>query len=150
MAYTGDPENVPADAVRLRVGDTDATAAQLTDAEVAYFLSGRSGSIIWAAVDAARAIGARYARKVDKAVGDLRNSYSQLQRHYADLANRLEFEATTDSTATGIVWAAGTSRDEMETEEQDTDRPRPDFYRDQDENPRGRDSAARRDLDRWS
>ena len=125
--YTSDPEDVDRDAVRLLIGDTDTTDQQLQDAELDWFLSDE-GSVSGAAIAAARAIQARYARMVDKAVGDLRLSYSQRADHYADLATRLERRR---AQRTGVPFAGGISQAQKDTVEADTDRVEPYFTRGQ-------------------
>lgn len=129
--YGGDPANSDRDAVRLLVGDTDTNDQQLTDEEVTYFLT-EEGEVKRAAVRSARAIGARYARLVDKAVGDLRQSYSHRQRHYEDLATRLDREA---SVSTALVYAGGISDADKTTVEEDTDRVKPSFEREMHDHP---------------
>ena len=147
MPYTGDPAGSPSDAVRLRVGDTNPASPLLADAEVLYFLSSRSDSVVLAAVDAARALAAKYASSFDKAVGDLRLAYSQRATQYRDLADRLEAEAAGGGDGTLSMWVAGTSISEMQAEEVQVDRPQPDFYRGQDRNPRS--SPGPYETNRW-
>lgn len=56
MAYTGDPANVPTDAVRLEIGDVNPVLPLLADTEVQYFLDKNNSSIKKAALDAAKTI----------------------------------------------------------------------------------------------
>lgn len=131
--YTSDPSNVPRDAVRLLVGDTITTDPQLQDEEIAYFLSQAGGSVTGAAVRCARALMAKFARLVDKSVGDLRLSYSQRQAAYAALLADLE----TQLALGAVPFAGGTSISDINTRRGDTDRPAPDFERDMDSDREG-------------
>lgn len=124
--YGGDPENSDRDAVRLLIGDTDTNDQQLTDAEVDYFLS-KSSSVYRAAISAVRALIAKYARKVTKAVGDLRLSLSDRLGAYEALLEQLQ----ADRGAAALPHAGGISVDRKDDVEEDTDRVTPSFERDQ-------------------
>lgn len=54
--YTGDPTNIPADAVYLNLGLVDPTQSLLTDTEVEYYLNKNSNDVIKASIDCARTI----------------------------------------------------------------------------------------------
>lgn len=54
--YTGDPTNIPSDAVYLNLGLVDPTQNLLTDTEVEYYLSKNSNDVIKASIDCARTI----------------------------------------------------------------------------------------------
>jgi hypothetical protein len=89
MAWTYDPDiTTDRDKVRLLIGDTITTDQQLQDGEIAFFLSEES-NVYRAAARACQSLAALYARKVDKAVGDLKISASQRQKAYAALAKDL-------------------------------------------------------------
>ena len=119
--YSGDPSDSDRDWVRFRVGDTDSTDPQLTDGEIDSLVSDE-GSKEAAALAAVRAILAKYARLVDKSVGDLHLSYSQRQASYQALAERLE---RLYALRTAIPFAGGISISGKETLEDDTDRVAP-------------------------
>ena len=121
--YSGDPAASDADAVRFLIGDTSTTDQQLQDAEIAYLLT-TEGSVYRAAAQAARSIGAKYARLVDKSVGDLRLSYSQRAASYEKLAASLVARAT---TRTATPYAGGISAADKALDEQDTDLAKPAF-----------------------
>lgn len=129
--YTNDPTNVQLDAVRLLIGDVDGDDPQLTDEELNYFVA-VEGNTISAAIAAARALMSLFARKVDKAVGDLKVSYSQRHGHYKDLVTRLE---TRQGTKDIQVYAGGISASDKRTTEEDSDRVKPAFSRDQHRHP---------------
>lgn len=77
------------DLVRFLLGDTDVTNALLEDEEITALLE-TYGSADSTAAAAARSLSARFAGQVDKAVGDLKISFSQKAEQYAALAVTLE------------------------------------------------------------
>jgi hypothetical protein len=77
------------DTVRFHIGDTDPDDPQLHDEEITALLTSEGG-VMRAAIRAAEAIAARYARRTDFRVsGELHQSASQMYQHYLDLAVRL-------------------------------------------------------------
>jgi hypothetical protein len=97
--YSGNPASSPRDEIRFLVGDTDLNDPRLTDAEIDYNIALVSGSTpppnknFLAASYSAEAIAGKFARMVDKAVGDLHISYSQLAKQYSALSLRLRSRA---------------------------------------------------------
>lgn len=87
--YDASPLTSNLDAVRFLVGDTDSSDQQLQDEEITYLLT-VEGGVRYSAYKAAKALAARYTRKVDRNVGDLRISFSQKARQYHDLAAALK------------------------------------------------------------
>ena len=85
-----DPDDGPLWRVRLRIGDTDAEKPQLQDEEIRNFLDEASGSVSRAALIAAKHLVAKYARAVDKWVGDLKILASQRHRAYLQLVEELQ------------------------------------------------------------
>lgn len=126
-SYTNDPSGVQLDAVRLLIGDVDGVDPQLTDEEIAFYITSE-GSTYKAAAAAARGLMSLYARKADKSVGDLSISYSQRQTHYAALAADLSRRA---ASRTGRPYLGGSSKSDMDTENADTDRVDSKFRQDQ-------------------
>lgn len=117
-SYSGDPSNSDRDAVRHWVGDTDPTNQQLTDPEVDYTLS-QFPSPLLAAAQCARTLAGRYARKVNKRVGDLSISYSDLSKNFYALAASLQ----TQGEQSGVtLYAGGTSLSDMESVRANSDR----------------------------
>lgn len=132
MAFTySDPSNSNLEEVRFLIGDTDSTDQQFQDAEITYLLTSE-GSVTAAAVAAVRALIAKYARKVNKSVGDLRLSYSDRTAHYKDLLKTLQAR---QGLKTAAPIAGGISKARKETVEQDTDRVVPFAERDQFDHP---------------
>lgn len=103
MPYSGDPAASARDEVYFLVGDTDTANQQLTDNEVNYLLVENSDNVLLAAADAAQALEAKYANKVDKSVGDLKLSLSHLRDHFAKLKKQLRDRALGVGDAAGIV-----------------------------------------------
>ena len=94
----------------------------LQDEEIDAFLSLEGGRDI-AAAHAADAIGASFARQVDKTIGKLKISIAKASGHYFDLADRLRFKANSRAAP----YAGGISQDDKRDAERDTDRVKPAF-----------------------
>ena len=113
------------DKVRLWIGDTDSTDPQLQDEEITFFLLDE-GAPIRAAVTAADALAARYARVVSTQIGDQKEDAETMIAHYLALANRLRRKAA----RTGVLpFAGGISVSDKQTREENTDRVAPAFDR---------------------
>lgn len=130
FTYAGDPANSTLEEVRFLVGDT-VTPGQLTDAEINYCIADEPTSIYRAAACSARAIAATYARKADREIGDLEIKWSQLQKHYSQLAKDLEKRAT---AGVGGIVATGTSIAAKKSADLDTDRVIPAFRKEEFDN----------------
>ena len=116
--------------VRLMVGDNTTTPAnELEDEDIDVLLADH-GSKERAAIAAARALGAKYARKSDKTVGRLSISASQISRQYFETAKELERNLSR-SVGGVALYAGGISQADKDTEEADTDRVSPAFARGQ-------------------
>lgn len=100
-SYSGDPSNSTLDEVRYLIGDTESTDMQLQDEEINYHLAQNNGSAVNAAIDACEGLVAKYARKVNREVGDLRIESERLMDHYIKLAKRLMSKRSMKG-ATGI------------------------------------------------
>lgn len=135
-SYTGDPATRPIDRVRLYVGDTVAPF-DLTDNEIALFLSEADAEPLPAAVKAASALAIRFARLVDATEGDVSRSYSQRYKQFAETAKSLaaDLATATASEAVPIPWAGGISWSENETNAGDGDLVPPYFYEGMDSRP---------------
>jgi hypothetical protein len=146
MSYFGNPGSSHLDAVRFYIGDTDPDNEILSDDEITALLTETGDQPFLAAALAAEAIAARYARRVDKSVGDLHISNSQLSKQYRDLASQLRSRATLSGAA--APYAGGISIADKQTVEANTDRVQPIFRRNLHDNPRAgkvTDSKAGRD-----
>jgi len=126
MPYTGyDPENEPVDAVRFLVGDT-ATPFQLSDTEILFALD-QNSNVYGAAAICARALAARYARRVDTKFETVESKYSQLRDSYEQLARSLDAQAKKRG-GLGMPVAGGIGRADVENVENTPDRVKPFFY----------------------
>jgi hypothetical protein len=130
--YTNDPTNVPRDAVRLLIGDTDVDDQRVTDEGIAFFLAQAGGDAYGAAALAARSIAAKYSTEVDSRFESVSANYSQLSKNYYELAKRLEQQSKKfGSAGLGIPLAGGIRVDDMRSVNDDSDRVMPKFNRDQ-------------------
>lgn len=76
--------------VRFLVGDTDTTDQQVQNEEITFALSQATDDVYSAAAYIARSLSAKFSRLVDVDLdGQLAESYSQLQKHYSDLAKQM-------------------------------------------------------------
>lgn len=121
--YSGDPAASDRDMLRFRVGDTDTSDQQFTDAELDALLAG-GGSVWTAAIAAVEALTAKYARKVDRSLGDLSISHSQRLDHYAEVLQRLRKGA---ALALCAPYAGGISQSDKDDTAGNTDRVPPAF-----------------------
>ena len=121
--YSGNPADSDSDSVRFLVGDTDSDDQQVTDEEIAWALT-QAGGIYSAAALIASTIAAKFARMVDKAVGDLKISYGQRAGHYEKLTAALKRKA---SVFGAVPYAGGISISDKESVREDTDRVKPAF-----------------------
>jgi len=121
--YAGNPAASNTAAVRFEIGDTDSTDPLITDEEIAYLLT-QNGTVSLAAVAACEAIAAKFARMVDKAVGDLRLSASQKHAQYLALAATLKRKGALKNA---MPYSGGISIADKQANESDTDRVPPPF-----------------------
>lgn len=121
--YSGDPSVSNRDAVRMLIGDTDESDPQLWDGEVDYLL-GQYPQPFDAAVQGCYAIAARYARKVNRRVGDLSINYSDRQKAYLTMAQQLKSRAVTMGLT---IYVGGTSISDMRSVASNTDLAKPAF-----------------------
>lgn len=118
--------------VRLLIGDTDEADQQLSDEEIQFQVTNAAGAF-YAAVRCCRMIAAKYARRIDKSVGQFAHSASQKYKQYLDLAASLEVQALSSASIT--PYAGGISVSEKDTQSNDTDRVQPAFARSWDDYP---------------
>lgn len=98
FTYTRDPENVPRDAVRFLVGDTDGNDPLLDDREIAWTLLQSGGNQKIAAALCAEAISGFFSRETDIRVGDISVAASKLAEQWRKKAEQLRDEAGHDIT----------------------------------------------------
>ena len=119
------------DGVRFLCQDTNPNDPQLLDTEI-NFLIGLFTNIWKSAGNAAKQIEAKYARQVDKSVGDLHISYSQRQKAYNELAAYLLKQA---AMRTSLPWAGGISHADKNLDRNNPDVVKPTFTKHQFEFP---------------
>jgi hypothetical protein len=135
--YSGDPSNSDRDAVRLAISDTDESSPLLFDSEIDYTLTQFANPLL-AAAQLARTLAGKFAQKVNKSVGDLRISYSDIAKNYRALADDLQEQGE----ATGVqIYAGGTSKADMRAVASNSDRPHDPFRRKQFNIPNAADTA---------
>lgn len=124
--YSGDPATSVRDKVRFLVGDTDTTSQEMTDAEVDAMIADAANEPYAAAIACAYALASKYARKVDKSIGDLSISWGQVAKGYRDLVQQLRIQA---AGAAGVLapYAGGISVSDKEGDREDSDRVQPHF-----------------------
>lgn len=128
--YSGDPTSSPKDAVRFFVQDTGPADWLVSNEEILFVLS-TAGAPEAAAANICDAIAAKYSRKPDRQVGDLRISSSQIAQAFRDRATDLR-----NRVALGAVpYAGGLSKSEKATAAADTDLVQPGIRRGMTDNP---------------
>jgi len=121
--------------VRLLVGDTDSLDQQVQNEEVLFALSENGNNVYYAGAWVARAISAKYSRKVTTQLsGALSADYSDLAKQYIVLADNLEYQGKTSGAAVGVL-AGGISKSTVEAVRTNTNRIEGSFRRDRFKNP---------------
>ncbi len=123
-SYSGDPNASTLDKVRFLIGDTDADAPQLSDAEVNAMLADNASQPYAASIALVERLIAKYARKVDKSMGDISISYSQMTQHYKDLLRQLRMRASIELAPPKLT---AMLTDEKKTNEDDSSLVKPSF-----------------------
>lgn len=131
-SYSGDPNSSDVDAVRFMVGDTIEADQQLQNEEIGWLLVDEGADVRRAAARGADTLWARYARQVDRRVGDMQLLASTKASHYKELSLRLWAIAM---ARTSGPWAGGISEMDKDTNIADTDRVPAFFARDMMEYP---------------
>jgi hypothetical protein len=126
----GDPATSDRNKVRFLTGDTNEGDQLLQDEEVDFLLAEQSDPDL-AAVDAAEAIAAKFARQADTQNEGLAISASQRSKAYRDIAK--ELRSRVDVRAE--IFAGGLTVSGKDTMADDTDAIQPAFKRGQDDLP---------------
>lgn len=127
--YNAGALDQPLNAVRLMIGDTNTSDQQLQDEEILSFIAASGGNVASAAASAAKALAFKYARSVDKWVGDLKILASQRHRAYSDLYDKLLAVAGGGSASLAVPSAGGIRYSQKEAIREDSDLVRPSFRR---------------------
>ncbi|KPK43090.1 MAG: hypothetical protein AMJ65_06870 [Phycisphaerae bacterium SG8_4] len=121
--YTCEPSVNSLDAVRLKIGDTNEDDPQLQDEEIQYFLdihSGASRPEMSAAIEAAGALAAKYARESTYRIGQVSETLSRKSEAYERLAEDLKIELRQLKLVSAAMVAHKISL--KDAQEDDTDR----------------------------
>lgn len=122
--YSGNPGASAKDQTRFLIGDTDKSDPQLLDGEIEWVLSQYNNTPLNAAIRCIETIMTKYSRQVDESVGQVKISFSQrLKAYQAMQAVLLTRLAREDATP----YAGGISVCDVITQDQNSDRVRPDF-----------------------
>lgn len=142
MPYTDDPENVPADRVRFLLGDTNTSAPELSDSEVAFLLSEAGDDALRAAARGAEMISARSEGVLEeRRVGPLLvRSFTSKAKKYSTLATSLWARVMSSD---GAPFAGGISRADKAARRAQPDRVKPSFSRGMMHYPLGRHNEGR-------
>ena len=124
------------DAVRLYIGDTDATCQLVTDEEISYALSERNNNVWGASAEMLRAIASTYSRRATTRFEGISIDYGKIAAEYRAQAVRAENEARL-SGGLGVPVASGITISGMDAAEDNSDRVDPAFRRGQFRNPPG-------------
>lgn len=133
MAWTYNPA-IPTDRdeVRLLIGDTDTNDQLLQDEEITFLLS-RAGDVTQAAIEAARTLQSKFARRADTTVESVSVKYSQLSNQFGKIVKNLEAKAS--KAAANNIIVTGISEDAISAAREDADRYRERFYMGKFDNP---------------
>lgn len=138
MAWSYDERNLNTtdplgrlNAVRFLIGDTNEIDPQVQDEEVAFALGQANNNTYYAGAFLCRTIAAKYSRNVDVDIsGAISEKSSQLQSHYLELAEALEYQAQKTGAQIGVV-AGGIRKSRVDVVRSNTDRVKPAFSKDQ-------------------
>ncbi len=122
-SYSGDPSASPQDEVRFLLGDTNSSNELISDEEIAYLLT-KYGSALSAAQQGARAISAKVSSQVDESTGEMSKSKGALAERYRLLAEELKSQIADGDID---MFAGGISIADIESRQEDTDRPSDQF-----------------------
>lgn len=128
--YGKDPENSQLDEVRFLTGDTNINRQLLCDEEINYTIAIYTSSLM-AAANAAEAIEAKFASKVNVRVGDISKSFSDAAKAFRELAKRLRRQAI----KLAVPRAPALSRSQKQTASLDTDAVQPQNFVTQGDSP---------------
>lgn len=130
--YTLDPTNVPVDAVRLMIGDTNISNASLQDEEIQYFINRYAdgtpteSQLIQASVDAIRAIIAKVETSLEEEqAGQVRVRLFNRINNLLSLIESLEKRLSTFSVPK--VFAGGIDKARFENNKTDPTTTKPQF-----------------------
>lgn len=131
FSYSGDPSSSPKDYVRFLIGDTDKDDPILQNEEIQIFLNTYNNGVINASIRCCEQISAKFSRRVNETVGQVKMDFSQAAKAYRDMAmdlrRRLSMEDMTP-------YAGGISKTDKQNQQLNVDRVKPDFSKEMMEN----------------
>lgn len=146
MTWSYDPSlSTDKDRVRFLSGDTDTSDQMVSNEEITGVLSMYTDNIFRGAAAVCRHLASKFSRQADQEIDDMRKALSQRAKAFADRASELDAQASSGVTASSMpTWyAGGISVADKELQNEDTDRVRPLFSRDDMEFPGQRSEADR-------
>jgi hypothetical protein len=97
--YSGDPRLSSRDAVRFNIQDVNEDDQQFSNEEIRFLLDQYPDQIYTVCLILAERLVAKYARRVDKSVGDLHISYGSTVKTYQDMMNTMRIRASLEAGA---------------------------------------------------
>lgn len=116
-----DPTNVPSDAVRLIVGDTESDEVLLSTDLYEYFLVENNDDVNQTSVAVLKALVAKFARYAEEKTGEVQIKYQQYYKHYKDMLKRAKNDPINGLLSAPQVYAGGLSKKELETDDDNSD-----------------------------
>jgi hypothetical protein len=97
FTYNFDPQNVPADAVRWHVGDTDSRRPLVDDREISYALTKGGDIVEQASIIILKQLANKFAREADISVGEVSKSLGDISDKFRSRAEDMESDLSTRS-----------------------------------------------------
>lgn len=116
-----DPTNNAVDRVRILVGDIDPSDVELDEVLYQYFLDVNSDDENLAAVQALKALVAKYAKACEEVVGDVEVKFKERYEGYSDLLDKFLKDPSFGILGTIQLYAGGLSFTEKRTDALDSD-----------------------------
>lgn len=131
MSWSYDPDQLqtdPKDQVRFLVGDVVESQPLVQDEEIMFALD-QAKNVYDAAALICESIAGMFSRQVDRQTGDVRTSFSQRAKAYAERAKEFREKAGSMALARAKPLAGGISVSDKRRAGRNTDRVKPAFSR---------------------
>jgi hypothetical protein len=122
--YSEDPNTSPKDYVRFLIGDTDREEPLISDQEIIVFLNNYNQGVIMSAIRCCETIAAKFSRRVNESVGQVKMDFSQAAKAYREMALDLRRRGAIEDMK---PYAGGISISDKLAQDSNTDRVKPDF-----------------------
>lgn len=116
-----DPANNAVDRVRIIVGDVDPGDVEMVEDLYIYFLDSNAQDESLAAIQALKALVAKYAKAMEEIVGDVEVKFQQRYQGYSDLLDKLLKDPSFGLLGVVTPYAGGLSFTEKRTDALDSD-----------------------------